>query len=219
VLRRRFIALLDSLNLDALVYPTMQRKPALVGEPQPGGTCQLSAHTGLPALSAPAGFTSDGLPVGVELLGRPFSDVRLVSMAYAFEQGGSRRRAPSTTPALNAGRAPGPVTFTASVPTHPGTALASFVFDALRNDLSYRLQITGVPATRVQAVVIRRADKGRTRVVHRLSGPGVMTTSGHATLSAADRGALMNGQLLLSVFAAERGTAPNEVQLAMKEKR
>ncbi|MEP7348071.1 MAG: amidase family protein, partial [Gemmatimonadaceae bacterium] len=215
VLRGRFIALLDSLNLDVLVYPTMQRKPALLGEPQPGGTCQLSAHSGLPALSAPAGFTSDGLPVGIELLGRPFSDVRLVSLAYAFEQSGSRRRAPSTTPRLSAGHGPRPIAFTASVSTHPGSARASFIFDALRNDLTYRLQLVGVPAARVQAVVLRREDGDRLRVIHRLSGPGVLSVTGHVTLSAADRGALADGHLLLSVFASEHGTTPSEVRLAL----
>jgi Asp-tRNA(Asn)/Glu-tRNA(Gln) amidotransferase A subunit family amidase len=92
-LRARMISYMDSLKLDALAYPTSVRKPVLAGDPQLGATCALAAQTGLPAISIPAGFTSDGLPTGLELLGRPFSDVRLVAFAYAFEQGGSRRRA------------------------------------------------------------------------------------------------------------------------------
>ncbi|MGH8632578.1 MAG: amidase family protein, partial [Burkholderiales bacterium] len=79
------LAFMDSARLDAIVYPTMRRKPAIIGEPQRGANCQLSAVTGLPALSMPAGFTPDGLPIGVELLGRPLSDARLVSMAYDYE--------------------------------------------------------------------------------------------------------------------------------------
>jgi amidase len=64
-LKTRLVAFMDSVRLDALVYPTMQRRPALVGEPQQGTTCGLSAQSGLPALSLPAGFTNDGLPVGL----------------------------------------------------------------------------------------------------------------------------------------------------------
>lgn len=95
-LRHRLIALLDSLRLDALVYPTMQRRPTIVGEPQVGTTCQLSSHSGFPALSLPAGFTNDGLPVGLELLGRPFSDTRLVALVMRSSRrplapGGARR--------------------------------------------------------------------------------------------------------------------------------
>jgi hypothetical protein len=41
-------------------------------------------------------------------MGRAFTDVRLVSIAYAFEQSGARRHAPATTPALVRGVAPAP---------------------------------------------------------------------------------------------------------------
>ncbi|MEV1175272.1 amidase [Nonomuraea sp. NPDC049784] len=39
-----------------------------------------------PAASVPAGFTSDGLPVGVQIVGRPFEDARVLRVARAFEQ-------------------------------------------------------------------------------------------------------------------------------------
>lgn len=41
---------------------------------------------GLPALSMPCGFTSDGLPIGCQLIARPFDEGGLLKMAYAFEQ-------------------------------------------------------------------------------------------------------------------------------------
>ena len=57
--------------------------------------CQASAATGLPAVTVPAGFADDGMPVGVELLGRPFSEPDLLKLAYAFEQATHHRRLPA----------------------------------------------------------------------------------------------------------------------------
>ena len=99
------VSFLDSNRYDALVYPTMRRKAAIIGELPLGSTCALSAVTGLPALSVPAGFTRDGLPIGAELLGRPFADATLLAFAYDYEQSVHPRRAPSTTPPLVGGEA------------------------------------------------------------------------------------------------------------------
>ena len=40
----------------------------------------------VPALSIPGGFTDDGLPVGLQLVGRPRGDLELLQLAHAFEQ-------------------------------------------------------------------------------------------------------------------------------------
>ena len=92
------IAFMKSQKLDALAYPTLRRKPAKIGEAQGGSNCQLSASTGLPAISMQAGFTPDGLPVGLELLGDEFSESTLLKLAYSFEQATHIRRLPPTTP-------------------------------------------------------------------------------------------------------------------------
>ena len=83
---RAIADLLAQRNITALAYPTIRRKPAPVGEAQAGSNCQLSATTGLPAISIPAGFTPDGLPVGLELLGPAFSEPTLLRVAYAYER-------------------------------------------------------------------------------------------------------------------------------------
>ena len=59
-LRQAVEAVLSEHRLVALLYPTLRRKPARIGDGQGGSTCQLSAHSGLPALAVPAGFSDDG---------------------------------------------------------------------------------------------------------------------------------------------------------------
>ncbi len=45
-----------------------------------------SALAGLPGLSVPGGFTASGLPIGLQLIGRPFAEGELFSIARAYEQ-------------------------------------------------------------------------------------------------------------------------------------
>ncbi len=45
----------------------------------------LISATGLPAISVPAGFTPEGLPVGLQLVGRRREDWPLLAVAHAFE--------------------------------------------------------------------------------------------------------------------------------------
>ena len=93
-IRLAVLAAMADLDLDAVLYPTITREAATVGERQQGSNCSLSATSGLPAISVPAGFTQGGLPVGVELLGRPFSEGVLVGLAYSYEQATHHRRPP-----------------------------------------------------------------------------------------------------------------------------
>lgn len=83
-------------DLDALMYPPSRILPVEIPDSQPFEemNCEISAHTGLPAIVLPGGFTNDGLPVGVELLGREFEEPRLFELAYAFEQATDHRRPP-----------------------------------------------------------------------------------------------------------------------------
>ena len=61
--------------------------------------CRLTGPfnlTGLPALSLPCGFTADGLPVGLQLVGRPFGEAALLAAGDAFQRATDwhRRRPP-----------------------------------------------------------------------------------------------------------------------------
>jgi amidase len=49
-------------------------------------TCAVITLTGLPAISVPAGFTAEGLPVGLQIVGRRNADFEVLQLAHAFEQ-------------------------------------------------------------------------------------------------------------------------------------
>ena len=99
-LREAILKVMADSSLDALAYPSIRLKPNLIGEAQAGNNCRLSSNSGLPAIVVPGGFTPDGLPIGVELLGRPWSEPQLIKIAYAYEQSTQHRRPPSSTPPL-----------------------------------------------------------------------------------------------------------------------
>ena len=95
---------MNSSDLDAIVYPTRPRRPNLVDGGGGGGggpsATNIANLTGFPDLIVPAGFTSNRLPVGISFLGPAFSEARLLGLGYAFEQATKARRDPLNTPAL-----------------------------------------------------------------------------------------------------------------------
>lgn len=59
-------------------------------------SCYFISITGLPAISVPCGFTPEGLPIGVQIVGRHHDDWGVLQLAHAFEQAtGFWRRRPS----------------------------------------------------------------------------------------------------------------------------
>ena len=205
--RNLVVAFLDSAKLDAIVYPTVRRKAAFIGEPQRGANCQLSAVTGLPALTAPAGFTPDGMPIGVELLGRPLDDARLVAMAYDYEQSVHPRHAPSTTPALVDGRAPKPVTYTATAAIKTSSLQGEFSYDAPRRTLTYSVRVAGVAANQIFTLSIDRDSAGhKGPMMRHLAGAGTANTKGTLTLSEVERRDLLAGRFALVVYTKEQPT-------------
>ena len=99
--------MLASDGLDAIVYPTAPRRPVVIAGTVPnpsglstGSATNIASMAGFPDLVVPAGFTGDGLPVGMSFLGLPFSEARLLGLGYSFEQHTRARRRPLHTPAL-----------------------------------------------------------------------------------------------------------------------
>lgn len=91
------ITTMDQLELDALVYPSWSNPPRMIGDsksPSGNNSPVIAPHTGQPAITVPMGYADDVLPLGLQMLGRPFSEVQLFRYAYAYEQA-TRHRKPS----------------------------------------------------------------------------------------------------------------------------
>ena len=99
ILRERFLeAFADRVDLFAL--PTLPFTAPIIGtaeiELEPGVVkptleaimrfTGIASVTGLPALSVPSGFDNDGLPIGLQLLGKPFDEGTLFRVGHAFQK-------------------------------------------------------------------------------------------------------------------------------------
>jgi Asp-tRNA(Asn)/Glu-tRNA(Gln) amidotransferase A subunit family amidase len=108
--RQTVLTLMADDRLDALVYATFDQPPSRIAPDvmtNPavemtgiGNNRRLSPVIGFPAITVPAGFTSDGLPVGLEIMARQYAEPMLFRFAYAYEQATRHRKPPATVPAV-----------------------------------------------------------------------------------------------------------------------
>jgi len=87
---------MDEHNLDAIISPTGSpawKTDLVLGDNFKLSSSSPSARAGYPIISLPMG-TIDGLPVGLSIFGRAWSEPVLLEIAYAFEQSGQHRTAP-----------------------------------------------------------------------------------------------------------------------------
>lgn len=196
---------LAAQGLDALIYPTTLRKPPLIRSDDQGAAanCRLSAQTGLPAMVLPAGFTRDGLPIGMEMLGAPWSEARLLSLGRAWELAAKPRAAPFSTPELIAGKVPAAAQdFTAKVKDGHGQSLGVSMTYAPATGM-LRLNMP-VRAPGITAMTLHRLDEGKPGPVlaTMLIAQGRMGESS-LMLDAAARQALTDGRLVLRLFTPQ----------------
>ena len=90
VLRRQFAEVLQ--RVDIIVSPTVSNPPDRFGEidamtalRRPNFTAPYNL-TGMPAISVPCGFTTSGLPVGLQMAGRPLEEPTVLRAAYSYQQ-------------------------------------------------------------------------------------------------------------------------------------
>jgi aspartyl-tRNA(Asn)/glutamyl-tRNA(Gln) amidotransferase subunit A len=102
-------------RLDALLTPTTPTTAFPIGDVYGDSVLMQYAdqltvpanHAGVPGVSLPAGFDSDGLPIGIQLLGPDFTEARLLQLGRAFELAtegeGWRRRQPNAAAGIVGG--------------------------------------------------------------------------------------------------------------------
>ena len=91
-------AAMDTMQLDAFVYPTWSNPPRLIGDlksPHGDNSQRFSPTSGFPAISVPMGYTRDNqLPAGMTFFGRAWDEATLIKLAYGYEQATKHRRPP-----------------------------------------------------------------------------------------------------------------------------
>ncbi len=82
-------------DVDVLMLPTVGFPVSPVLDHSPGLSIvaedfsvytAIFNFTGFPAIQVPCGFDSDGLPVGLQIAGRPFDEATICQVAHAYEQ-------------------------------------------------------------------------------------------------------------------------------------
>jgi aspartyl-tRNA(Asn)/glutamyl-tRNA(Gln) amidotransferase subunit A len=99
--RKKLLAEFDAAfqDVDAIVAPTVPVPAPLIGaesvqidgvqtgvRPAIVGHSRPANFTGLPAISIPCGYTRDGLPVGLQIIGRAFDEAMILRIAFSYER-------------------------------------------------------------------------------------------------------------------------------------
>jgi hypothetical protein len=211
--RAAVLATLEEQRIDVLAYPTLRRKPASIGDAQIGSNCQLSATTGLPAITIPAGLTTDGLPIGLELLGGAWTEPALLKYAYAWEQAAKPRRAPFSTPPLIKGAAPAAATAELAV----GAVALKLNYDRTTGQLRYEVATSNIAATdRIVGLALHRSDADKPGpIVAHLLAPNQITGAGTLIMRGREREDLVAGRLFVELYTRQQplGVGRRKVEL------
>ena len=102
-----FLKVMADNKLDAIVHKSVEHQPTLISQ---GMNPPYVSSKGAPtlatflvfvsAITVPAGFTTDNLPIGITFMGREYSDPTMIKLAYAYEQATRHRKPPQTVPSL-----------------------------------------------------------------------------------------------------------------------
>lgn len=102
-MRAAYLKAMDEAKIDALVLPVASYPPKLNGDrgtTPAGATTWIASGLHWPAVVVPMGYTHEDLPSGLQILGRPWSEMTLLEVAYGYEQATHHRHPPATTPPL-----------------------------------------------------------------------------------------------------------------------
>ena len=194
-------------DVDVLVYPTLRVKPGLIPEGQFGSVCQLAAQSGYPALSMPAGFTDDGVPVGIELLARPFEEGKLVAIGFEYERIAAPRIPPARTPSLING------SLSREFELDSQNLSGRLHLDVPTQTLEYRLKTKGTRRQDIAAIRVHRGGAGE-------SGPVLdwLDSSGNGRWQVPNEylDYLMTGNLYLQVATQAAPAGESRAQIVTR---
>ena len=92
---RAYLDVFDDQGVDLIIAPVSPNQVLAHGAVDLGGVPLIPATTqftfpvnaaGLPAIALPGGFAEDGMPIGFQIIGRPFADATLAAVGEAFQQ-------------------------------------------------------------------------------------------------------------------------------------
>jgi Asp-tRNA(Asn)/Glu-tRNA(Gln) amidotransferase A subunit family amidase len=101
--RDAFTKAMDISRIDAVIFPSWTQLPQINGASLGGAGCCLTfvgSSLRWPELSVPSGYLGEGLPQGLEILGRAWDEAKITGYAYAYERATHHRRPPPTVPPL-----------------------------------------------------------------------------------------------------------------------
>jgi Asp-tRNA(Asn)/Glu-tRNA(Gln) amidotransferase A subunit family amidase len=221
ILAQAVMAVMDDSRLDALVYPVVRRIAPLIGGNQLGSNEALSPQTGFPAMNVPVGFTPGGFPVGMEMLGRPFAEPRLIAIAYSFEQTTRHRKQPSVDERAPAAPPPSARASSFDVTARgavPFTATARFAFDAQTRRLGYDIALPEASLDQIAGVYLhRRVHRPNGGVAFILARSAAARVQGAVTLSEPEAQDLEAGRLYLAVVARSDPRLSARADLALPD--
>ena len=97
-MRAAYEAAMAAQQVDFLVMPVASYPPKLNGDRETtptGATTWIASGLHWPGATVPMGYTYEDLPSGLQIVGRPWSDVSLLQIAHAFEQATKHRHPPA----------------------------------------------------------------------------------------------------------------------------
>jgi aspartyl-tRNA(Asn)/glutamyl-tRNA(Gln) amidotransferase subunit A len=168
VITTEFVEALEEIDL--IVVPTTGYPAYPIGHASPQADMRSLTRsislTGLPALAVPCGFTTAGLPVSMQLIGRAWEEGTVLRAGYAYEQAANwyQRRAPIK---------PGPIpAASAASPSPAGSVDAQWVLDFARlTGLSFIAESDAEPIAASIAPVKAMLAEARTRLTPRVEPP------------------------------------------------
>jgi amidase len=102
-MRQAYSQAMRAAKIDALIMPAARHPPKLNGDRNTtptGTTTWIASGLHWPALVVPMGFTREDLPSGLQIVGEPWSDAKLIEIGYAYEQATHHRHPPASVPPL-----------------------------------------------------------------------------------------------------------------------